>query len=149
MAEESKYDEMTKEQIETHVLEAHDVNLNTSTMTKDDMIAEAVRLDEEVTVDPPAEPLPDGASEEPSDEGEGEGDSDVPDEPVPTPEEIIGDLRRLANMSEDQQKKRQEEVDAAFEAFCGTDPSREQFVAVMKGLVITSGMLYSAMKAHH
>lgn len=49
-------------------------------------------------------------------------------------------------------KRQREEiaqVDRAFLDFLGTDPSREEFVAVMEGVPITAGMLYTALKAHH
>ncbi len=76
MSEKVNYEDMTKEEIEQHVLDAHGENLNTSSMTKDQMIAEAVVLDEAAEAGSDAETDPDDASEESSDEGGENGEEE-------------------------------------------------------------------------
>ena len=151
MDETKIYGGMTKEEIEQYVLETHKVNLNTSTMTRDQMVGEAQQLDAEVAAEvadyTSDEPSDDAPVEEGEDEGDGEEGEDAPESA--TTDEAASVLANLGGLAEGMQEKRQEEIDAAFTAFLDTDPSREQFVSVMKGITITSGMLYTAIKAHH
>lgn len=60
-----------------------------------------------------------------------------------------GELRKFGEMPSERQRQHQGRIDAAFQAFLGEDPSREQFVEVMGGVLLTPGMLYTALEAHH
>lgn len=58
-------------------------------------------------------------------------------------------LRFAAGLSAEQQAWYVIEIDLAFAAFLATDPNRATFCGVMSGVVMTAGMLYTALKAHH
>ena len=56
-------------------------------------------------------------------------------------------LRRVGKMSADQQVKQRADVDAAFQAFIDSHPSRDEFCDVLHGVVLTPYMLYVALFA--
>ena len=57
-------------------------------------------------------------------------------------------LRYFGRLSSSDQLSYLTAINKAFLEFLGTDPSRDEFVEVMGGVLITSLMLCTALKAH-
>ncbi|KKL61068.1 hypothetical protein LCGC14_2199020 [marine sediment metagenome] len=66
----------------------------------------------------------------------------------PLPDTADARLRYFGRLSSSDQQSYLIEINKAFLEFLGTDPYRDEFVEVMGGVLITSLMLWTALKAH-